>query len=502
MISLRHLSFATAMAVTGFLTAACTSDNTSTPPAPTLDATFVGYSDPTTRQTTCGNCHIEKQEDWQNTKHSHAWNDMEASGHANSTCYQCHSTSGFSSAAPDTTGFYGVDSAAQKFYFDVQCESCHGPGAAHVSGPESTQPIASIVADTGLTQGCGTCHSGAHNPFVEEWRSSGHGQVMSSEWRDPCWNCHESNHALARFDPEARWLEQGTTQYQQVAVCAVCHEPHGSNNDHQLRYPVNERDLQTNLCMQCHNNSAHPVGGNSRGNQGHGTQGQVYLGIAGWIPATFTYDTSLIQATHGSDANPRTCAGCHVNLFSVTSGGITTYNTGHSFNPTPCVDANGVPVDTLGFGGCPVAQRTFRNCAVSGCHADENAARGAFVAESATVQVLVNTLWVDANGNQKIDTIPVDQGLLPTVQKMFPGQINPLDNTITVGDGAEFNARMFGPNLAGHPDGSRGAHNPFYYQALLAATIDAVRTTYGLPAPPAEVQMINQIRQRTGMRDR
>ena len=65
------------MAVAAFLTTGCTSDNTSTPPAPTLDATFVGYTDPTTRQTTCGNCHIEKQRDWQNTKHSHAWNDME-----------------------------------------------------------------------------------------------------------------------------------------------------------------------------------------------------------------------------------------------------------------------------------------------------------------------------------------------------------------------------------------------------------------------------------------
>jgi predicted CXXCH cytochrome family protein len=492
---LRYLSASTAVGALVLFAAGCTEDS-ATPPELQLDGTFVGYTDPQTHQTTCGNCHIEKQQDWQATKHAQAWNDMQATGHASSSCYQCHSTSGFSNSSPDTTGFFAVDSAAQKYYFDVQCESCHGSGAAHVSGPESTQPIATIVADTGATAGCGTCHSGAHNPFVEEWRESGHGQFMNGEWRDPCWNCHESNHALARFDPEARWLEQGTTQYQQVAVCTVCHEPHGSPNDHQLRYPVNERDLTTNLCMQCHNNRAAPVGGSSRGNQGHGTQGQVFLGIAGWIPPNFDYDTSLIQATHGSDANPRTCAGCHVNKFQVTSGGVTTYNTGHSFNPTPCVDANGIPVEGVGIGGCPVAERTFRNCAVSGCHTSENAARGALVAESTTVQVLVNTLWVDVDGDKVIDTVGVDQGLLPTVKKLFPTEINPNNTTITVGDGAEFNTRMFAPNLADHPDGSRGAHNPFYYQALLAATINSVRATYGLPAPPAEVRFMAELNQR------
>jgi len=467
---------------------ACTEDNTTTTTPPTLDATFVGYSNPDTRQTTCGNCHIEKQRDWQDTKHAHAWEDLENSGHANSSCYECHSTSGFSTNDADNTGFFGVDSTAQKFYFDVQCESCHGSGASHIAGPESTQPIATIVADTGSSTGCGTCHSGEHNPFVEEWRESGHGQFMSGEWRDPCWNCHESGHVIQRFDPEARFLEQGTTMYQQVAVCAACHEPHGSNNDHQLRYPVNQRDLTTNLCMQCHNNRAAPVTGSSRGNEGHGTQGQVYLGIAGWIPAGFTYDTSLIQASHGSDGNPRTCAGCHVNAFTYTSGGVTTYSTGHSFNPIPCVDANGIPTGA-GIGGCPVAERSFRACAVSGCHSTENSARGALVAESTLVQGLVNTLWIDVNHDQKIQAFPADSGLLPKVVQLNgtgTTSCNASDATLSVCDGAEFNARMFGPDLAGHPDGSRGAHNPFYYEALLTATINAVRSTYGLVAPPQE----------------
>jgi len=477
-----------AMAALAFV--ACTDDNTNTGNTPpTLDATFVGYSNPETRQTTCGNCHIEKQRGWQDTKHAHAWQDLENSGHASSSCYQCHSTSGFSTNDADDTGFFAVDTAAQKYYFDVQCESCHGSGASHIAGPESTQPVASVQADTGLSFGCGTCHSGAHNPFVEQWRESGHGQFMTGEWRDPCWNCHEASHVIARFDPNARFAEYGTTEFQQVATCAVCHDPHGSQNDAMLRYPVNQRDLQTNLCMQCHNNRAAPSTGNSRGNQGHGTQGQVFLGIAGWIPPGFTWDTTLTQATHGTDANPRTCAGCHVNGFSVSSGGVTSYSVGHDFNPIPCVDANGVPTGAP-IGGCPVSERTFRACATGGCHGgQENAARGALVAESTLVQGLVNTLWIDVNKDQKVQAFPADSGLLPMVvaaNGTSTNSCNPSDNTISVCDGAEFNARMFAPDLAGHPDGSRGAHNPFYYEALLTATINAVRSTYGFPAPPAE----------------
>jgi predicted CXXCH cytochrome family protein len=496
--SFMRRSWATTMALACVaIVAGCTSDSPD-PSQPTLDATFIGYSDPATGQTGCGNCHVEKQKAWASTKHAHAWNDLQASGHATGECSKCHTTNGTSSPAPDSTGFFAADAAGQKFYYDVQCESCHGPGASHMAGPETTQPTASIAVDTGLNRGCGTCHSGEHNPFVEEWRESGHGQFMNGEWKDPCWNCHEASHVIQRLSPDANFSEKGTTNYQQVATCTVCHDPHGSPNSAQLRRPIDVKDINQNLCMQCHNNSAHPSGSNARGNQGHGTQGQVFLGVAGWIPPNFTYDTTLIEASHGSSANPRTCAGCHVNKFTYTSAGVTTFSTGHSFNPTPCVDANGIPTGAP-VGGCPVAERSFRACAVSGCHSTQNAARGALVAESTLVQSLVNTLWVDVNHDQKIQAFPADSGLLPKTLALSANNINSNDATITVGDGAEFNVRMFAPNLAGHPDGSRGAHNPFYYEALLIATINTVRSTYALPAPPQERALFAARMQRLGM---
>ena len=64
---------------------ACVKDNATSPTGGTTkDAAFVGYSDPTTKQTTCGNCHIDRQTDWAATKHASAWADLQASGGAQS----------------------------------------------------------------------------------------------------------------------------------------------------------------------------------------------------------------------------------------------------------------------------------------------------------------------------------------------------------------------------------------------------------------------------------
>ena len=76
------------------------------------------------------------------------------------------------------------------------------------------------------------------------------------------------------------------------------------------------------------------------------------------------------------------------------------------------------------------------------------------------------------------------------MKELFPTgatSCNPSDATISACDGAEFNVRMLGGHTrADHPDGSYSAHNPFYYEALYIATINTVRSTYGLPAPPSE----------------
>lgn len=342
--------------------ASCTDDGTSGQPA--LDASFVGYSNPATKQTTCGNCHISKQRTWVQTRHARAWDDLQNSGVAQASCEHCHTVNGASNLAPDSAGFTSVATNARKFYQDVQCESCHGPGAGHISAPDDGQPLSTIAADTASAFGCATCHTGSHDPFVEQWRSSGHGVVEPhANGNVSCVGCHSGQGALARFDPGANYLEKTATLWQPI-TCAVCHDPHGSNNPNQLRYPVGSPDMTTNLCMQCHMRTSVPDPTSARGS--HSPQGPMVLGEAGYIPPNFAYDATRAATSHGTESNPRLCATCHMEAFDVTdrlTGAFVLHSTGHSFKAIPCVDAAGLPTNAA---NCPDVERRFNACASGG----------------------------------------------------------------------------------------------------------------------------------------
>src|SRR5262245_5379863 len=75
------------VALLALAAASCVSEDET---APVLDASFVGYSDPTTGQTVCGNCHIDRQRSWSATKHAHAWATLENTGTTDTSCAKCH----------------------------------------------------------------------------------------------------------------------------------------------------------------------------------------------------------------------------------------------------------------------------------------------------------------------------------------------------------------------------------------------------------------------------
>lgn len=475
------------VAATLVTASACVDDNQPAGPGPG-DASFVGYSDAATRQTTCGNCHISKQRQWENTAHATAWADLQASSGAASYCSRCHTTNGSSNQAPDSAGFFAVGASAQPRYYDVQCESCHGPGATHIAAPDDSQPLTTIAADTGLTVGCGTCHTGVHTPFVSEWRSSRHGSVRSSVNNNvACADCHDGRKFIRRVDGDAKFLEQDSTNFQPV-VCSACHDPHGSDNPAQLRLPIDEPNLATNLCMACHYRRSVPDPSSSRGP--HAPQGPMLVGEAGWRPSTFTYDSTASVSSHGSAANTRLCASCHMHSFTVTdSSGAQIFTTGHTFRAIPCTTPAGA-IDTATT--CTLAARTFRACMSSGCHASETAARTAFTTVESRFNNYIRQLWLDVDGDEVVDAFPADSGMLAIVKRDSAAQftVNP---TITPAEGALFNVRLM--KMPGND-----VHNPFYGEALMIASIDALRRAYGLPVPPAFERQMRSRASAVGLR--
>ncbi len=460
-------------------------------PPPDAASGFLGYFSADDGQTTCGNCHVDHQGDWAKHGHSDAYATLVNSGHAQSFCYGCHTVSELGNAVDVPAGW---NVAQDKAYHDVQCESCHGPGETHVTTPDaSAAPLASIFADTGAGGAgtCAECHTGVHHPFVEQWRVSRHGIPNTHTISSSCVPCHEGRGVLKAWGVTSNYIEKNdvldTTNVMPI-TCSVCHDPHGNGAPGQLRFPVDDPTLDGNLCMKCHSRRFEPVT-TSNTSGPHGPQGPALLGTAGWWP-TGT-DTTPQATSHGDPTlNPRLCAGCHVATFTVndTAGAFQLQSTGHLFRPIPCADVNGNPLpgsdNTCAY---DAASRNWSTCTTSGCHSTPAQAANALAASRAVLQVLVDQLWIDTDGDRRVDSA-TDGGFLSLVATT---EFNTTDAALSVAEGALYNVQLWGENFANHPDKSFGTHNPFLAQRQLAATITAMRAQYPfLPAPPASVQAL------------
>jgi predicted CXXCH cytochrome family protein len=465
---------------------------------PPLDAAagFLGYFSANSKQTTCGNCHVDHQKRWVQTAHASAWSDLVASGHQQSSCNSCHSVTERGNTVEGTAGYDKVQDVA---YHDVQCESCHGPGVEHVTTPDaSAAPLAHMrVVSASDQSSCAECHTGAHTPFVEEWSQSRHSEILPAEAGNAsCVQCHETRGALKAWGVNVNYAERdstGAASYFPAATCALCHDPHGSPNTAQLRYPINVANEEQNLCVKCHMRRIEPVPASSRGAQPHAPQGDVFYGIAGYRnPTYFVYGDDQVASTHASPtANPRQCAGCHVVAFSKTDPLTNTqvFSTGHTFRPIPCL-VSGAPVAANNC-GYTTTERSWKACTGSGCHASDAVAQSVFTSGRATLKSLSDVIWADVNGNESIDAYPTDTGYLARIKATQPTAFNYTDTKITPAEGTEFNARTVGEGLYSNGDKSIGVHNPFLARALLQANIQELKATYGfLPMVSAQMQTI------------
>jgi predicted CXXCH cytochrome family protein len=419
---------------------------------------FVGYSDEATKLTVCGNCHVTQNNQWRGTAHAGAFA-LTTAAQNPAICLGCHGVSGIGNDGPDQGGLPATNHAR---FHDVQCESCHGPGETHVRNPDGgtvSTVLARVNAGLDMPGTCAECHSGFHHPFVEEWALSQHGRVIASPaGRPDCSGCHEGKAALRALGVHGVYEEMNQPGH--IAItCAVCHDPHSARFEGQLRFSISVPDEQQNLCMRCHHKRGGPeFTAQNRGP--HSPEGPMLLGEAGWWPPNMPIQPGeRIVTTHGSQANPRMCAGCHMQQFAVvdpqTQLPMTT--TGHLFEALPCLDARGLPTRDA----CAPQERSFRTCTGAGCHGSEAAAR------SATTIV---RLRIDNLNNQ----------LKSQLARVPASEFDPNDGRYSTAEGARFNSQ-----LADRPGSI--VHNPFLLEALLIGSIQQVQRDYGI-APAASVQ--------------
>jgi hypothetical protein len=433
------------------------------PPDPPVSSEgFLGYvgSQIDESQTICGQCHASKQAAWATTIHSDAWAGLQSSAGAQEFCEGCHTVNQLGNTTTEDGGWLTTEDPR---YQDVQCESCHGPGATHANSPErSNIPLAPLSVGVDLELGCGECHQGTHHPFVEQWAESPHSHVVGfAAANEACVACHRGQGTLIAWGENANYIEKFSDDPLPV-VCGVCHDPHGETAfEGQLRFPVNTTSSETHLCSRCHDRRPNPEGEASRGP--HAPETALLQGVAGWFPPGLEFEPGEIQATHGSASNDRWCATCHVTIYEIDDpdGGFLFNSVGHSFNPIPCTDAQGIPMGFPNECSLSADDRSYVGCVDSGCHTSEESASNALTRASERI-----TFWTDE--------------LEALLDQLPEGEVS-RDPPYTVADGADFNLQLayhgneeFGTNTV---LGST-THNPFLLEALLIASIDVVEEEY------------------------
>ncbi|MFC2103630.1 T9SS type A sorting domain-containing protein [Bacteroidota bacterium] len=244
---------------------------------------------------------------------------------------------------------------------NIQCESCHGPGSAHL-GIISNSKISKTLS----TDNCAWCHdSGTHHAFPEQWDHSGddatnfdgrgfHGGHAIGTWiargtRSGCAPCH-SGAGYVQWNYEGRPVDGNglpddieTVPEATTHTCATCHDPHDATNIHQLRFqdtqlgdgaPITFELYGTgSQCMECHRSrrngpeySSDIENASSHYGPHHGPQADMLIGAN--AP---DFGVQLPSSPH-SVATENACVDCHMAGELTDPEGNINLVGGHSWN--------------------------------------------------------------------------------------------------------------------------------------------------------------------------
>jgi DmsE family decaheme c-type cytochrome len=146
----------------------------------------------------------------------------------------------------------------------VTCESCHGPGKAHVEGGGDVTKIRRFekLSAREVDQTCLGCHAGAHPNFDRSPHAkanvgctschSVHAPktevaLLKAPQPQLCFQCHSDSKSA--FDmPFHHPVNEG------VVSCNDCHDVHGTFGDNNLRSTAD----QNRICTKCHMDTRGP----------------------------------------------------------------------------------------------------------------------------------------------------------------------------------------------------------------------------------------------------
>lgn len=212
----------------------------------------------------------------------------------------------------------------------VTCESCHGPGKAHVEGGGDKTKIFNPAHGTAkqVDEKCLTCHQGQHPNFER----SEHGEagvscvschtvhaagdkehLLKAAQPGLCFQCHADQKAQFAM-PFHHKVEEG------LMTCTDCHNPHGTFNDKQLKSTAD----QNAICTRCHMETRGPFiyehavvkgEGCMACHTPHGSQNARLMNVPNINPLCNQCHSSVAAGTvHGMNAGSTEltpCISCH-----------------------------------------------------------------------------------------------------------------------------------------------------------------------------------------------
>jgi hypothetical protein len=229
----------------------------------------------------CFTCHREQGGAWSETKHAKSFERLPEKYRTDSTCLTCHVT-----AFGEPTG-YSPEMAAEAAepFLNVGCESCHGPGAAHVAGVQkwmTAEPAdeerllkemkASILKTPPDSQ-CAVCHAnqthGSHPSYDGQpikstafhgsnWPTTSvavsHPPTPDSYSVKTCASCHYEQYKTWRTDKHVGLSTMLTPKYANDTKCLECHR----NGEDTSQWHIPTSDSKAILdqvgvgCESCH----------------------------------------------------------------------------------------------------------------------------------------------------------------------------------------------------------------------------------------------------------